>query len=209
MSDNKKDSLDFDLNFLDPEIVADNSKQPEQIRKEEPSGGWTSSKSLIVAGVVVTIIAVAAGTISKPPNSNPTDNPARGTSSTPPISTPLKTPSDDSVVVGSFRCSRSVSYQADRIRPSTSLAKLESEQAAMNMRWQALRNFGARIAAMEPNQHSPQSRFDQFNALVDEYNSTLGSLKIDAAELEQRVDSFNSQVNAYNAYLTSNCRKAR
>lgn len=205
-----KDNLDLDLNFLDAkpddggrEEDDSQRKKPAKKRKVKEAPRQYNWKLIaVIAAVIIGLFAISRNTdsSSKISVSRPSSAPIIEKQRTPAVN-------DDSVLVGSFRCSRSASSQADRLRPG-SLTALNTEQTAMNARWENLRNFRNRIDALNPSPYSPQSTIDQFNKLVDQYNLDLNTLRGDSSRLETRIDQFNSQVVIYNNYLATNCTKA-
>lgn len=207
-----KDNLDLDLKFLDAE--PENGRRKKDDGQSKPRAKKRKAKDApqrfswkgvaIIAAIIIAIFAV-----SRNNNNSASRGPVSGSSSsTPAISRQVTPPAyDDSVIVGSFRCSRSASSQADRLRPA-SLTVLKTEQTAMNARWEALRKFRTRIDALKPSPYSQQSAINLFNTLVDQYNSELAALQGESSRLEAKVDQFNNQVATYNNYLTSNCTRA-
>jgi hypothetical protein len=92
------------------------------------------------------------------------------------------------------------------LKPKNSAA-IEAEQAAMERRSSELSILRTRIESSSVNSYSSQMAINQYNGLVDQYNSLLTSYQADSAGLKMKINQFNAQVSSYNSYLTSNCSR--
>jgi hypothetical protein len=225
MSENK-DKLDLDLNFLnsgseDSAVEEKNGERTVQNKKRQTANepNWSGFRTFaIIVAVIVGIIwfvrsnentnnnlgsrtaPASAGNRQSTPPAYPSvrNDPIAGRPDAPPES-------GNTVTVGSFRCSRSVASQADRLLPNS--INIEAEKIRISTRWQNLDNYRAQLESRNPGSSSSQYMIDQFNSLVRQYNSQLTALQGDSAILQTKIDQFNSQITAYNQYLTSNCTR--
>ena len=154
--------LNFDLDFIDKKsekLHIEKSHDGNKGEQKRDRGGNNWKTTLIVLGVIIGFIFLVFGSDSSSSNS----------------------PTDDSVAVGDYICSRSDASEADSIRPdSTIFDELESEQNDLD------------------SEHAYLDEYDEF--AVDDYNS-----KVDTYNTKK--DEYNESVDRYNTFLVENCTK--
>lgn len=201
-----KDHLDIDLEFLD-------KKEPVRVApKPESNAGQTSSTSkspstdhkynwkniLIIGGVVLFfgwVIFSDDGSSSSSTNTY-----------TPPAQTSNNTDNDD-VMVGEYSCSRYHYNQAVALDPDETEQQIESANSAFEYRTNALASLKDDIDSSYVNDYSAQWEIDEYNEMVDRYNSLLPAYKRDMSALDVRIDRYNAQIQTHNNYLVANCTK--
>lgn len=193
MSDDAKQKLHFDTDFLDAKSneAKDRKKRYERLNKiEEPSTSNTVTRSLIIVIIILAVIAYFGyqafkGSSSSSQSSNNQNN----------------------VQIGQYNCSSSVSATADSIGPKQSeKTYLDGETARLDSVSNQLVAEKKRLDAVyvdETNQYA----INQYNVQVDAYNAKLQQYKKDLANDSSRVDAYNAAIKAYNDYLDKNCTK--
>jgi hypothetical protein len=191
---NHKERLDLDLDFLDETKPSRPSETPVE------TGYKYNWKNIFIIGgialavVVIIILYNTESTVSTKVN--------------PPVYVPNdRQPTNydnDTVTVGQYRCSKSDSARAKQMAPVNSAA-IDMEKRALERRSQALASLRQRIESSAVNQYSPQFAINEYNEMIDTYNTQLQSFRLDASGLETKISQYNVQVQAYNAYLSAHC----
>lgn len=209
----QKDHLDIDLEFLDkkePTRVA--SKKAEPPKGNEPnwrfydpnnvnskSGKQYNWKNILIIGGIVLFFGWAI--FSDDGSSSSSTN-----TYTPPAQTSNNTGNDD-VMVGEYSCSRYHYDQAVALDPDETEQQIESASSAFEYRTNALASLKDDIDSSYVNDYSAQWEIDEYNEMVDRYNSLLPAYKRDVSALDARIDRYNAQIQTHNNYLVANCTK--
>ena len=189
------DHLKFDTDFLDK----DTPQKTGTTNREKPlseKSKYSWKKILIIGGVILFFGWVILS------NSGSSTNSTSNNSYTAP------TTNGDNVRNGQYSCSRYDSNQADSLDPSESESQLTIAQNLLTQRGDELDRLKRNIDNSYVNDNSSQYEIDNYNEMVDTYNSKLGSYKRDATSMSSRIDQYNAQVERRNNYLTSHCTKA-
>jgi len=201
---NEKDHLNIDLEFLDkketPKVASKQSDNENQPRVSTPaSTGYKYNwKNILIIGGVVLFIGWAMFS-SDSDNSNSTTS-----TYTPSVNNQA---SNDDLMIGQYSCSRYHYDQAVALDPDESEQQIENARVALEARTNSLERIKNQIDSSYVNDYSDQWEIDQYNELVDEYNSKLPAYKRDLADLDTRIDRYNAQIQKHNNYLTANCTK--
>ncbi len=201
-----KDHLDIDLEFLD-------KKEPVRVApKPESHAGQTSStpkspstvhrynwKNILIIGGVILFFGWVIF-------SDDGSNSSSTNTYTPPVQTSSNNGNDD-VMVGEYSCSRYHYNQAVALDPDETEQQIESASSAFEYRTNALASLKDDIDNSYVNDYSAQWEIDEYNEMVDRYNSLLPAYKRDMAALDARIDRYNAQIQAHNNYLVTNCTK--
>jgi hypothetical protein len=200
---NDKKYLQFDLRFLDEVKRSD----AEALAKSRYKINWRSvaayggRNAAMIGGFTIFVIICA--------NSGDKSTSSHGISSPPITSAPVylqPTTNNEGMVRNSqFRCSSYDSAQANKLSP-VGEGDLNIQQQELEGRRDALDRLKSRINLSSVGPASSQPDIDAYNALVDQYNMQLTSLKNDMKAYQARTDQFNAQVEAHNNYLLSHCR---
>lgn len=207
MADDKQ-HIDIDLDFLD---------RKSSPQREEKSGGYQEKtphkrpgkklseynwkKILLIGGVILFFGWIIFSEDNSTSNTN--------TGSYTPSSATQMSPNNDSVVIGEYTCSRYHYNQAVALDPDESEAQITAAENALEYRANELERLQSEIESSYVNEYSSQYKINQYNAMVDEYNSKLFSYKRDAISLDSRIDKYNAQIAKHNNYLKNNCTPNR
>jgi hypothetical protein len=183
-----KNRLDLDLEFL----KENTPKREEEATKSRYRTNWKNILIItVIAGGLVGLALFQEPKPASAPQSVPA--PAWQVQSE-------KVESDNLVTHGQFRCSRYYSDQARLLAPAANLGALNAEDEALKLRSDRLKSLKAELENQKAFGLSSQGEIDRYNAVVDQYNSTLNALRQDHASYQLRVRAFNNQVDAYNNY---------
>lgn len=202
-----KDHLDIDLEFLDKKEPVRVAPKPESHAGKTPSTSKSPSAGhkynwkniLIIGGVILFfgwVIFSDDGSSSSSTNTY-----------TPPAQTSNYNPGNDDVMVGEYSCSRSHYNQAVALDPDETEQQIESASSAFEYRTNALASLKDDIDSSYVNDYSAQWEIDEYNEMVDRYNSLLPAYKRDMSALDTRIDRYNAQIQTHNNYLVANCTK--
>ena len=205
-----KDHLNFDLEFLDKkEHVRAKPTQPKSDDGQTSTGPTPISsgyqynwKGILIVGGIVLFIGWAIFSDDSGSSSSTTNT------YTPPASGQTSN-SDDSVIIGDYRCSRYHYNQAVALDPDETEAQITAVRNALKYRSNALEQLGNDIDNSDVSENSSQWELDQYNEMVNDYNSKLPAYNRDVASLDSRIDRYNTQIEAHNNYLRNNCTPKR
>lgn len=203
----KKDKINFDLDFLEKGSVDAGSKKPVSEKKSEPIFSEPSlpmkreSKWLIGFAIVVVIVLIGIAS-----DESGTSSPST-TTNTP--STVTASDYDDGLIAtGQYRCSQYHHNRAGELEPAT------SEGATLDAKTQAL---SAESDRMDSEKYDLENEYvdeydqwsiDQHNERIDDYNASLQGYQTRTRMHQANIDSYNARVETYNNYLTANCTRA-
>lgn len=202
----QKDHLDIDLEFLDKKEPVRVAPKPESHAGETPNTPKSPSAGhkynwkniLIIGGVILFFGWVIFSDDGSSSNSTNTY--------TPPAQTSKNTDNDD-VMIGEYSCSRYHYNQAVALDPDETEQQIESASSAFEYRTNALESLKDDIDSSFVNDYSAQWEIDEYNEMVDRYNSLLPAYKRDMSALDARIDRYNAQIQTHNNYLVANCTK--
>ena len=212
-----KDHLNFDLEFLD-------KKEPVRAKPTQPKSddGQTSTgptpissgyqynwKGILIVGGIVLFIGWAIFSDDSGSSSSTTNTYTPPTNIYTPPASGQTSNSDDSVIIGDYSCSRYHYNQAVALNPDESEAQMTAAQNALMYRGNALERLQNEMATSDVSENSSQWELDQYNEMVDDYNSKLPAYNLDVASLDSRIDRYNTQIEAHNNYLRNNCSPKR
>lgn len=203
MSGDGQKHLDFDLDFLDEKTEESSKrKKKKEIPSKEKSPVFKNATGWKIAGGVVAFILLTVwiGSLGTDNSSTASRNPSTGTANTGVNLNP-----DDTVVVGEFRCSQYHYNQITDLEPAESKRQLSLEQTMLEQEAEEVENLASQIENSGVTEYSPQYKIDEYNRLIERYNSKLTAYQGKANRLDERIDRFNRQVRTYNDYLVENC----
>lgn len=177
--------LKIDLDFLDEKepdiinIINGSSKQTPKIN----NNNFRWKPLLIIVGIIIFFIWISSS------DSTTTDDTTKNVS------------------VGKYTCTEYHGKQADLLSPKKSENEIDNERTSMEKRSDELDRLKNEMGLSGVDENSSQYEINQFNILVDEYNSKLNSFKRDTASFQETIDDYNAKISAYNNYLEKNCSK--
>lgn len=115
--------------------------------------------------------------------------------------------STKNVSVGEYMCTDYHSKQADLLSPKKSENEIDNERASIEKKGDDLDNLKNEMDLSGVDENSSQYEINQFNVLVDDYNSKLALYKRDYESFQSKIDDYNVKIDAYNKYLEKNCNK--
>lgn len=201
-----KQHLDIDLEFLDKTSSKKEEPIRDETRKNTAAQKFKLSKSQIKKYLIIGGIVIFFGWVIFSEDSS-TTNTNTGSYATPNVT--QTSSNSDTVVVGEYTCSRYHYNQAVALDPDETESQMTAAQNALEYRANALERLQNEIESSYVNDYSSQWEIDQYNEMVDEYNSKLPAYKRDAASLDSRVDRYNAQIATHNNYLKNNCTPNR
>ncbi len=196
--DNKH--LDINLDFLDEEDTSKkkvSGHKPKIANQESGVKKYNWKTILIIVGVVLFFGWAIFSEDSSTNNTN-----TQGYTTT-------DKSSNDFVVIGEYACSRYHYDKAVALNPDESESQITSAQNSLEYRANEIDRLQNEIENSYVNEYSSQYAIDQYNEMVNEYNSKLASYNRDATNLDSRIDRYNEQIAKHNNYLTSNCTPNR
>jgi peptidoglycan hydrolase CwlO-like protein len=196
--DNKH--LDINLDFLDEEDTSKkkvSGHKPKIANQESRVKKYNWKTILIIVGVV---LFFGWAIFSEDNSTNNTNTQSYTTT---------EKSNNDSVVIGEYICSRYHYDKAVALNPDESESQITSAQNSLEYRANEIDRLQNEIENSYVNEYSSQYAIDQYNEMVNEYNSKLASYNRDAANLDSRIDRYNEQIAKHNNYLTSNCTPNR
>jgi hypothetical protein len=203
---NDKDHLDIDLEFLDkkeqPKATPKQADVDEVASTPTPvSTGYKYNwKNILIIGGIILFIGWAMFSSDDGSSSNSTTN-----TNTAPASSQIS--NGDELMIGQYSCSRYHYDQAVALDPDETEQQIENARIAIETRTNVLERIKKQIDSSYVNDYSDQWEIDQYNELVDDYNSKLPAYKRDLADLDTRIDRYNAQIQKHNNYLVANCTK--
>lgn len=196
--DNKH--LDINLDFLDEEDTSKkkvSGHKPKIANQESGVKKYNWKTILIIVGVV---LFFGWAIFSEDSSTNNTNTQSYTTTDK---------SSNDFVVIGEYTCSRYHYDKAVALNPDESESQITSAQNSLEYRANEIDRLQNEIENSYVNEYSSQYAIDQYNEMVNEYNSKLASYNRDATNLDSRIDRYNEQIAKHNNYLTSNCTPNR
>jgi hypothetical protein len=202
-----KDHLNIDLEFLDKKesvrVVPksdSNTTQTSSSPTSIPSDRKYNWKNILIIGGVMLFL----GWIIFSDNGSSSNSTSNTNTYTDPASSQA---SNNDLMIGQYSCSRYHYDQVVALDPDETEQQVENARIALETRSNALERIKNQIDSSYVNDYSDQWEIDQYNELVDEYNSKLPAYKRDSAALDARIDRYNTQIQKHNNYLTANCTK--
>jgi len=196
--DNKH--IDVDLDFLDEVDASKKSvsnHKPKVTNKESVTKKYNWKAISIVVIVIVLIVWISAFEDSSSSTSTYTS----------PSTNQIKKVSvdDKSIEYGEYRCSQYHYDKAVALNTDETESQLTSAQNSLEYRANELERLQNEIENSYVNEYSSQWEIDDYNDMIETYNSKLISYNRDATALDTRIDRFNAQVEVHNNYLIQNC----
>lgn len=189
--------LDFNTDFLN-ETVSPKTGSGQQPIAKKPGKSWNWKKILgISLGVYVLFaIIVSFSDDSTTSSSQQTQAPDASLSST---------VEDDTVEVGTYRCSRSNHDKASQMQPLASeLASLESTERDLLHLSDVIDMEKTELENAYVDEHSKYS-VNLHNFAVDELNTKIKNWKSSVKTNSDEIDAYNTRVDMYNKFLRDNC----
>ncbi|MFA5256453.1 MAG: hypothetical protein WC419_07150 [Candidatus Omnitrophota bacterium] len=184
--------IDIDLDFLDntkstkKDSVSHGSKNHQ---KSKPTKKYNWKKILIIGGCILIFIIWVNSSESSTTTTNTNDT------------------TNKYVSVGNYTCTEYYSTQADLLLPKINEKEIDSERSSLEDRSNQLDSLKNKMDISGVDENSSQYDINQFNVLVDDYNSKLTLYKKDAESFQSKVDDYNAKIDIYNKYLEKNCNK--
>ncbi|MBU0570054.1 hypothetical protein KKB40_04740 [Patescibacteria group bacterium] len=200
-----KEHLDINLDFLDKAISSKGdvlAHKPSIPREKSVTKKYNWKKILIICGVSFFLAWIFVGWVIFSDN-NSTSNTNIGNYTPPSVNQALS--NNDMVMIGEYRCSRYNYDKAVALAPSESEQQINTDRNALEYRYNELVRLKKEIDSSYVNEDLSQYEINQYNAMVNEYNSKLASYKRDGISFDSRVDTYNAQIEARNNYLRNNC----
>lgn len=216
----KKDQINFDLEFLEKNTK---EKPKEQPKHEDPnwvyhkddsegkdtaknptssSDGMSDNAKKWAWGIGIFLVFIIIGAFSGD----------SGNTSSSSSSTYTPTSSVGTVTKNGYTCSQYDNSQADSLDPdlnNMTIRTIDTDQAALDQRSVALDAEKARVTSEGETvtNTSEQYEIDAYNSDIDSYNAKLHQYQRDASALSDRIDAYNISEQPHNNYLAQHCTK--
>jgi hypothetical protein len=192
--------IKLDLNFLDKEEKKSSQDLSHKKELKEHKTKYNWKKIFIVCGVVLFIFIIIfsedGSSTSYTSSTNTTNNNSYSNS--------YKN-NNDLVETGEYWCTSYHNKKATELEPRESLYKLELERTALDRRYDELDSLWYEIEYSTVSEYSYQWQIDEYNDMVEEYNTGSAKYDRDVNSLQSRIDKYNKEVDVYNNYLIKNC----
>jgi len=202
----KKDKINFDLDFLEKDSVDAESKKSvsekksESIFPESTLSMKSENKWLIGFAIVVALVLIGVASEESSTSSPSTTNT--------PSSVTVSDYDDGLIATGQYRCSQYHHNRAGELEPAASVGSTLDAKT---------KSLSAEINRMDSEKYDLENEYvdeydqwsiDQHNERIDDYNSSLQSYQTRTRMHQANIDSYNARVEAHNNYLIANCTRA-
>lgn len=154
-----------------------------------------------LAFVLLVVLALVVFNVNSGNNSETTDRSNPDTASSQPNVLSAPQSNDDYIAVGQYLCSRSHHNTVQNLKPDqTEEQAIKANEARLKTEIDEIKRLNAEIDSYEIDRDS-QSSIDNYNNLVNDYNSRIKLHRINVADQKKRIDNYNVQVETYNNYL--------
>jgi hypothetical protein len=220
-----KEHLNIDLSFLDEPPEKGNSIKKKQsfpesqsslkqrfstnrkksVSSKNPTGKQTNDSASVWLWGILIVVVILGSIFSDDTPSKASSNVRNSTSSR----VRQSSNSDDTVVVGEYRCRRSHSNRLRQLNPDESEAQIDSARSILNGKGNELDYLKKMIDTSNVSPYSSQYEINEYNDSVQKLKAKIQRYNQKNSEFNKRIKKYNKQVKVRNNYLKTNCSPNR